>query len=60
MIFKFFGEKKIDFFFVVLLDAQEDQSICLCAGLLVNPDMPLTLLLSDTLNVWTLHCLSNL
>ncbi len=40
----FFGEKnkKIDIFFVMLLDAPEDQAICLFAGLLANPDMPLS------------------
>ena len=34
--------KKIDFFFVVLLDSPEDQVISLFAGLLSNPDMPLS------------------
>ncbi len=33
--------KQIDFFFVVLLDVPEDQVMCLFAGFLANPDMPL-------------------
>jgi hypothetical protein len=40
----FFGEKKIKksriFFFVVL--RPEDEAICLFAGLLANPDVPLS------------------
>ena len=33
---------KIEFFFLWCSDAPEDQAICLFAGLLANPDMPLS------------------
>jgi hypothetical protein len=36
--------KKIENFFLGCSDASEDQAICLFAGLLANPDMPLSLL----------------
>jgi hypothetical protein len=43
----FVGEKKIkinrEFFFVGAPDAPEDQAICLFAGLIANPDMALSL-----------------
>jgi hypothetical protein len=41
----FVGEKKIkkiEIFFCGAPDAPEDQTICLFAGLLANPDMPLS------------------
>jgi hypothetical protein len=42
----FFGEKKIkkieNFFLVVLRRRPEDEAICLFAGLLANPDVPLS------------------
>jgi hypothetical protein len=41
----FFGEKKLknrEIFFCGAPDAPEDQAICLFAGLLANPDMPLS------------------
>jgi hypothetical protein len=38
----FLEKKKIDFF-LWCSDAPEDQVICLFAGLLANPDMPLSL-----------------
>jgi hypothetical protein len=34
--------KKIEFFFCGAPDAPENQAICLFAGLLANPDMPLS------------------
>ncbi len=38
----FFGEKKIKIFFLwCSADAPEDEAICLFAGLLANPDVPL-------------------
>ncbi len=39
----FFGEKKSRIFFCGAPDAPEDQAICLFAGWLANPDMPLSL-----------------
>jgi hypothetical protein len=39
----FFGEKKNrEFFFVVLRRRPEDEAICMFAGLLANPDVPLS------------------
>jgi hypothetical protein len=50
--FKFFWGKKNkknrEFFFVVLRRHPEDESICLFAGLLPNPDVSLSLQLSVT------------
>ena len=47
----FFGEKKIKksriFFLWCSADAPEDEAICLFAGLLANPDVPLSHLSDD-------------
>jgi hypothetical protein len=39
--------KKIEIFFLWCSDVSEDQAICLFAGLLANPDMPLSLGMSS-------------
>jgi hypothetical protein len=42
------NKKNREFFFCGAADAPDDQAICLFAGLLANPDMPLSLDVSLT------------